>query len=272
MDAIEALDERLPAEPYVVDPRPPRPPAPPLVTRRSLRAKRKQAQTPVQAAVGAAVEVVVVLAMALVLSLVIKTYLVQAFYIPSQSMQNTLLIGDRVLVSKLTPGPFQLNRGDVIVFRDPGNWLNAPPKPDDGPVRGGVRAALTLIGLLPEDSGEHLIKRVIGLPGDTVVCCDAAGRLQVNGRSIDETPYLKPGNVPSTLKFTARVKPGNLWVMGDNRSESSDSRYHPTVNDGQVPVDNVVGKAFVVVWPFARISGITNPGVFATVPASPGPR
>jgi len=138
--------------------------------------------------------------------------------------------------------------------------------PPLSPVRQGVTNVLTFVGLLPQDSGEHLIKRIIGLPGDTVKCCDTAGRLQVNGVSIHE-PYVRANNVPSTDAFTATVRPGQLWVMGDNRSESADSRRHRELNDGQVPIDDVVGKAFVVVWPFGRFGGVAQPpDVFTTVP------
>jgi signal peptidase I len=215
-----------------------------------------------RAVLDAVTEVVVVLAMALALSLVIKTFLVQAFYIPSQSMENTLLVGDRVVVSKLTPGPFSLHRGDVVVFKDPGNWLEAVPPDDAGPVKRVVRDVLMFVGLLPSDSGQHLIKRVIGLPGDTVACCDAQGQVSVNQVPITE-PYLFPGDVPSTKTFSVTVPAGRLWVMGDHRSVSQDSRYH---DDGFVPIGDVVGKAFVVVWPLSRAGGITTGGgAFAAV-------
>ena len=226
-------------------------------------------QTRARAVLGAVTEVVVVLAAALTLSLLMKTFLVQAFYIPSDSMEDSLLINDRVLVSKLTPGPFALHRGDVIVFKDPGGWLSAVQPPDDGPIRGGIRAALTFVGLLPQDSGEHLIKRVIGLPGDTVVCCDAQGLMQVNGVAVHET-YLRAGTKPSEDPFTVTVQPGQLWVMGDNRGDSADSRRHRQTNDGQVPMADVVGKAFVVVWPLSRFGGVVDPPeVFAKVPSHP---
>ena len=235
---------------------------------RRPRGSTSRPQPPLQAAVGAVTEVVVVLAMALALSLLIKTFLVQAFFIPSQSMEDTLLVGDRVLVSKLTPGPFALHRGDVIVFKDPGGWLEPTPAPQDGPVRSWLRDGLTFVGLLPQDSGEHLIKRVIGLPGDTVTCCDAKGRLQVNGVSVNET-YVRAGNVPSLERFTVTVQPGHLWVMGDNRSESADSRFHRAIDDGQVPLSDVVGKAFVIVWPLPRFGGVVEPpGVFSAVPTA----
>jgi signal peptidase I len=218
-------------------------------------------------ALGAVAEVAVVLSMALVLSLLIKTFLVQAFFIPSQSMENSLLIGDRVLVSKLTPGPFEIHRGDVVVFKDPDHWLGPRPQPEVSPVKRVITDALTFVGLLPQDSGEHLIKRVVGLPGDTVMCCDAQGRLQVNDVPITE-PYLKQGVAPSNDRFTVTVRAGMLWVMGDNRPESADSRVHRDQNDGQVPIDDVVGKAFIIVWPFGRFGGVpAPPDVFVGVPA-----
>ena len=228
-------------------------------------------KTPLRAALGAGSEVVIVLGMALLLSLLIKTFLVQAFFIPSSSMENTLLIGDRVLVSKLTPGVFDLHRGDVVVFKDPGGWLTAEggeaPPPETG-VGSTVRNALSFVGLLPQDSGEHLIKRVVGTGGDHVVCCDANNRITVNGAPIDETPYLVPGARPSDKPFDVTVPYGYLWVMGDNRPVSADSRLHRQLNNGMVPVHDVVGKAFVIVWPFARAGGLGVPaGVFAKVPA-----
>jgi signal peptidase I len=210
-------------------------------------------------------EVALVLVIALGLSLLIKTLLVQAFYIPSESMENTLQVGDRVLVSKLTPGPVDLRRGDVVVFSDPGNWLNPVEEAPENPVAGAVRSTLTFVGLLPADSGEHLIKRVVGLPGDTVACCDQRGRITVNGTAVTE-PYLFPDNQPSEIDFTVTVPEGRLWVMGDHRAVSQDSRFHQDENDGVVPVDSVVGRAFVVVWPPGRWEVLRNPSaVFAGV-------
>ena len=208
-------------------------------------------------------EIVLVLAIALGLSLLIKTFLVQAFFIPSQSMQSTLTNGDRVLVSKLTPGPFDLKRGDIVVFKDPDNWLSPVDTVSEGPIRDGIRNGLTFVGLLPAQSDEHLIKRIIGLPGDTVACCDDQGRITVNGVGIDE-PYIYAGNEPSKDEFSEKVPAGRLWVMGDHRSMSQDSRYH---DPGFVPIDDVVGRAWVLVWPFDRFTLLRNPSsTFASVP------
>ena len=237
--------------------------------------ERPVPKSPLRAAVGAVSEIGVVLGMALLLSLLIKTFLVQAFFIPSPSMENTLLVGDRVLVSKLTPGIFDLHRGDVVVFKDPGGWLSAeqiaPADAGDG-IGGTVRRTLSFVGLLPQDAGEHLIKRIIGVGGDHVVCCDANGRITVNGVAIDETPYLVPGADPSDKPFDVTVPRGYLWVMGDNRPVSADSRLHRKLNNGMVPLHDVVGKAFVVVWPFDRAGGLGVPeSVFARVPDPPSP-
>ena len=214
------------------------------------------------ARVGAAVkETVIVLAMALTLSFVVKTFLLQAFYIPSESMENTLLVGDRVIVSKLTPGPLEIERGDVVVFEDPGDWLGEVQQANHGAVLNAVRDGLTFVGLLPDTSEGHLIKRVVGLPGDRVQCCDTEGRMMINGKAVDESAYIKPGVEPSNLDFDITVPRDRVWVMGDNRDDSADSRFHDpssTGADGSVPIDKVVGKAEVIVWPFGRFGRLSN--------------
>ena len=201
-------------------------------------------------------EVGLTVVVALVIAVLVKTFLVQPFFIPSESMESTLLVGDRVLVSKLEPGPGALERGDVVVFVDPGGWL--PATTDEPSV---VVQALTFVGLLPANSGEHLIKRVIGLPGDTVSCCDDEGRLLVNDVPVDE-PYLFAGDVPSTIEFSVEVPEGRLWVQGDHRSVSEDSRYQlGQPGAGMVPLDNVVGRAVLVMWPFDRFGTLPTPEV-----------
>ncbi len=211
----------------------------------------------------------IIVVSAIVLSLVIKTFFAQAFYIPSGSMEITLLVGDRVMVTKLAPGPFAVHRGDIVVFKDPGGWLSTPaPAQQTGPQR-AVTSVLTFIGLLPQDSGEHLIKRVIGVAGDRVECCDEQGRLLVNGVAVDE-PYVAQGSIPSEIDFSVVVPGGSVWVMGDNRQNSEDSRYHQgNPGGGSVPLVDVVGVAFVTVWPLDRTTVLRNPGAtFADVPAA----
>ena len=209
-----------------------------------------------------------VLVIALGLSLLIKTFLVQAFFIPSPSMESTLIRGDRVLVSKLTPGPFDLKRGEVVVFADPDNWLSSTGRAPEGAIREGLRSTLVFVGLLPADSDEHLIKRLIGLPGDKVVCCDASNRLTVNGVSIDE-PYIYGDDQPSEMKFSITVPADHIWVMGDHRKVSQDSRFHQDdASGGSVPIEDVVGRAFVKVWPLDRFGLLRVPSAtFAQVPA-----
>jgi signal peptidase I len=188
-------------------------------------------------------ETVIVVVLALALATIIRVFLVQAFLIPSSSMENTLLVGDRVLVSKLTTRFGEIERGDVVVFTDPGGWLG-PQAPGPGGVRGVLRDAFEFIGVLPSDAEGHLIKRVIGVGGDRIRCCDAEGRLLLNGTPVEETSILKPGVKPSREEFAVTVPTGELWVMGDNRPNSGDSRIH-----GPVPVSDVVGRTVAVVWP-----------------------
>lgn len=212
-------------------------------------------------------ETAIILVSALVLSLVVKTFLVQAFFIPSQSMEDTLVEDDRILVSKLTPGPFDLKRGDVVVFKDPGGWLPPAPEVPRSPLGEAVNEGLTFIGLLPQDAGEHLVKRVIGLPGDVVACAGPGEPVTVNGVPVDES-YLKPGSQPSEMQFSITVPANSLWVMGDNRQQSADSRRHQGgPGGGSVPIANVVGIAFVTVWPVDRFTLLQNPSAtFADVP------
>jgi signal peptidase I len=212
-------------------------------------------------------EVAIIVVAALVISFLIKTFLVQPFVIPSESMEDTLIKDDRVLASRLVPRFLDVHRGDVVVFKDPGGWLADEPQSEStGLVRAG-ETVLTFVGIRPVDAGEHLIKRVIGLPGDRVACCDAQGRVTVNGAPIDET-YLKPGVAPSAVPFDTVVPEGYLFVLGDNRANSGDSRFNTDKpGGGFVPLDNVVGTAVAKVWPLDRAALMRNPGgVFEGVP------
>ena len=208
-------------------------------------------------------EVAIVVVLALALATVVRVFLFQAFLIPSGSMENTLLVGDRVLVSKLTTRFGEIERGDVVVFSDPGGWLGSPP-PGPGGVRGAIGDVLQFVGVLPSDSEGHLIKRVVGVSGDRVACCDAQGRVSVNGVPVDESALLKPGVEPSLREFDVTVPDGSYWVMGDNRPNSGDSRVH-----GAVPADAVVGRTFTIVWPPDRWGGIGRPDTYDAVPEAP---
>ncbi|MEP7091094.1 MAG: signal peptidase I [Nocardioidaceae bacterium] len=207
-------------------------------------------------------EMGLLLAVALVLAVVIKAFLMQAFYIPSDSMDDTLVKNDRILVEKVSSwgggGP---HRGDVVVFADPGGWLD--PSESQSPGNPLFRA-LETVGLYP--TGGHLVKRVIGVGGDEVTCCDSHGRVTVNGTPLNERSYLAPGVKPSEKVFDVKVAPGFIWVLGDNRSNSADSRYHlGDPGGGQVPVDDVVGRVFAVVWPLGHATLLHTPATFRSV-------
>ncbi|MEU3826324.1 signal peptidase I [Streptomyces sp. NPDC029080] len=208
-------------------------------------------------------ELPILIGIALVLALLIKTFLVQAFSIPSDSMQNTLQEGDRVLVDKLTPWfGSEPERGEVVVFHDPDNWLAGEPTPNPNP----VQKVLSWIGLMPSAEEKDLIKRVIGVGGDTVECKNS-GPLKVNGKALDE-PYVYPGNTPCSVddqggQFTVKVPKGYIWVMGDHRQNSRDSRYNQSdKHHGMVPVKDVVGRAIVKAWPINRWGTLPIPDTF----------
>lgn len=207
-------------------------------------------------------ELAVIVVAALVLTILLKAFVVQVFSIPSGSMENTLLPGDRVLVNKLVYHFRPIARGDVVVFSGAGSWdPPAPPGPGN-PVAKLWDDVTNLVGI--SAPGTDYIKRVIGIPGDHVACCDAQGRVTVNGNALDEKSYIHPGDVPSQQQFSITVPAGRLWVMGDNRSDSDDSRYRTNdPGDGTIPESAVVGRAFVIIWPTSRISDLPIPATFA---------
>ncbi|MFF8034301.1 MULTISPECIES: signal peptidase I [unclassified Streptomyces] len=214
-------------------------------------------------------EIPLLIGVAVLIALVLKTFLVQAFVIPSGSMEQTIRIGDRVLVDKLTPWfGSKPQRGDVVVFKDPGGWLQnerTAPKKDDPVGIKQVKEGLTFIGLLPSENEKDLIKRVVGVGGDRVRCCDTQGRVTVNGVALDED-YLYPGNAPSTTPFDITVPEGRLWVMGDHRENSADSRSHQDTDyGGTVSEDEVVGRAVVIAWPLGHWSTLEEPTTYASV-------
>ena len=217
-------------------------------------------------------DVVVIILVAVLVSFLVKTFVVRSFYIPSGSMENTLLINDRIFVDELTPRFGAYDRGDIVVFRDPGGWLPPSTLPARPPVVEAIDWALSLIGLTAPDSDDHLVKRIIGLPGDHVVCCNPIGQITVNDIAIDETSYTKlpEGSPASQDPFDVTVPDDRLWVLGDNRDRSKDSRYNQDQpGKGFVPIENVVGRAFVITWPFDRFGLLDfHHEVFAGVPAS----
>ncbi|MFJ8110849.1 signal peptidase I [Streptomyces sp. NPDC096132] len=179
----------------------------------------------------------------LVFLLLLNAFVVQPFQIPSGSMENGLRIGDRVLVNKLAYRfGAEPRRGDVVVF--------------DGTEYFG---------------NSDYVKRVVGVGGDHVVCCDKEGRIRVNGRSVDESTFLYPGDSPSTVDFDVTVPEGTLFVLGDHRSASSDSRDHlGSPGGGMIPVDRVIGRADWIVWPYGHLARLSRPSAYARVPAAEG--
>jgi signal peptidase I len=225
-------------------------------------------------------EMLVLVAMALLIAIVLKTFFVQAFYIPSPSMVPGLVKDDRILVEKPSYWFGEPQRGDVVVFEDPGGWL--PPE-ESGPT-GPVATGLSKIGLYP--TGGHLVKRVIGVAGDTIVCCDDQGRLSVNGQPLDEDDYVNEPDTspcrgpqgPGNCHWTAGPIPeGDLFVMGDNRYHSGDSSFHmcdpadDACPDGQgyVSTDLVVGRVFAVMLPRDHATWLHRPDTFNDVPDAP---
>ncbi|MCC5478518.1 signal peptidase I [Streptomyces barringtoniae] len=226
------------------------------------KVKRKRRRSAVR-------EIPLLVGVAVLIALVLKTFLVQAFVIPSGSMEQTIRIGDRVLVDKLTPWfGSKPQRGDVVVFHDPGGWLadEQTAKKHDPVVVKQLKEGLTFIGLLPSDNEKDLIKRVIGVGGDHVKCCDKQGRVTVNGVPLTEGDYIYPGDAPSAQPFDITVPKGRLWVMGDHRGNSADSRFHQNTSyGGTVSEKSVVGRAVAIGWPIGHWTRLEEPKTFASV-------
>jgi signal peptidase I len=217
-------------------------------------------------------EIAFVALAAVVLSFVLKTFVIQSFWIPSSSMEDTLAKSDRVIVTKLAPGIWDVHRGDIVVFKDPGGWTSSAQElPAEHGLSAWIKGAAQALGLAPASSEEFLIKRVIGMGGDRVACTGGGAPLTVNGVEIDE-PYLKPGSDPSRAEFDVVVPEGAIWVMGDNRDNSADSRAHQEGElKGAVSLDDVVGVAKIRTWPLNRLGILRNPGsVFADVGVGAG--
>ena len=201
-------------------------------------------------------ELPILVILALVVSLLIKSFLVQFFYIPSGSMENTLQIRDRVAVNRVPFIGNDISRGDVVVFRDPAGWLPEASSVDGNKVTNAIREGLVLVGVVPNPAKQYLVKRVIGVAGDKVVAKDQV--LTINGKPTNE-PYIFSGNTPSDTYFNITVPEGKVWVMGDHRGASGDSRVHQDdVNNGMVPVEKITGRVVATIWPLSRIGFISS--------------
>jgi signal peptidase I len=193
--------------------------------------------------------------LAVAISGLVRSLWLDVYYIPSESMEPVLASGDRILVSRTDFHAEPIRRGDIVVFDGKGSF--APLNSGKGPLLDSVAAAGQWLGLMGSDT--TYVKRVIGLPGDTVVCCDAQGKITVNGKALDE-PYLFDGDSPSTQIFSAVVPEGRLWLLGDHRSASADSRsLLGAPGGGMVPMDRVIGRPVQIVWPLDRFAAVPRP-------------
>lgn len=209
-------------------------------------------------------DLLVILVIAFLVSFLLRTFLVRSFHIPSQSMEQTLQVNDRILVNQLVPDVIDVQRGDVVVFQDPGGWLHPKAFPT---TPNAFEKLLQIVGLAADTSHEYVVKRVIGVGGDHVTCCDSNGRILINGVPIDE-PYIvvpEGETAASAIDFDVTVPEGSVWLLGDNRYSSLDSRYHQDQpGGGFVSESDIVGRAFVINWPFDRISILSRPDTVYT--------
>jgi len=206
-------------------------------------------------------DILLIFVAALFISFMIKTFLIRSFYIPSSSMEQTLHIDDRIIVNQLEPGLMPIEHGDVVVFKDPGGWLTPTVEVPVNWFVGAVDAVLGFVGLSAPDSNDHLIKRVIGLPGDKVVCCNDFGQITVNNVPLEEPYITLPAGVTKATRddFSVTVPAGKLWVLGDNRYNSADSSFHRNdATGGFVPSKNVVGRALLISWPVNHWTWLDN--------------
>ncbi len=201
-------------------------------------------------------ELPILVILELLVSLLIKSFLVQFFYIPSGSMENTLQVRDRVAVNRVPFIGNDVSRGDVIVFRDPAGWLPEASSASENRITNAIRDGLVIVGVIPNPTKQYLVKRVIGVAGDKVVAKDQV--LTINGKLTSE-PYIYAGNTPSDTDFNITVPEGKVWVMGDHRGASGDSRVHQDdVNNGMVPVEKITGRVIATIWPLSRIGFVSS--------------
>lgn len=216
-------------------------------------------------------EIPIIIGSALIVSIIVKTFFLHFFFIPTGSMENTLQVGDRIAVNKFGALFSEIKRGEIVVFADPDNWLGQAPDNQSTGLLGQGKNLLITIGVVPDPAKQYLIKRVIGVGGDTVICCDDQERLTVNGKSVAE-PYVYENDKASDSNFNVTVPEGFIWVMGDHRGASSDSRFHTNdVNAGMVPLSKVVGRATFIVWPISNLDFLEKGSDLGKLPVKTAP-